>query len=121
MTFDQRGGSMERMVKDYLCRIYGVGAQEVADLYRLGCDTVLETQGRLEQALERNDTVEIVDGSHMLKGTLFNMGLGELGELARAMEQAAKVGDISQAKVIFSQLRQLMEFFHQGASAHLST
>jgi hypothetical protein len=47
----------------------------------------------------------------MLKGTLFNMGLLELGELARALELAGKGGRMEEARAVYDSLSSALKFF----------
>jgi len=54
----------------------------------------------------------------MLKGTLFNMGLQELGEAARTLELAAKEGRSTEARRLHAELGlQLKEFRVPAADA----
>ncbi len=96
---------MEQRVKEHLCQVYGLGMTDVEELYELGCQTVAFTLGRLEDALSRSDAQEIADAGHMLKGALFNMGLAEFGEMARALELAGKDGRVKEAQAIFAGLQ----------------
>lgn len=81
---------MEQRVKGHLCRVYGLDMGDVQELFEIGCQTVLDTLARLHKAQACADMHEVGEASHMLKGTLFNMGLIELGEMARNLELAGK-------------------------------
>lgn len=81
---------MEQRVREHLCRVYGLGMGDVQELFEIGCQTVLDALARLEKAQASADMHEVGQASHMLKGTLFNMGLIELGEMAKSIELAAK-------------------------------
>lgn len=81
---------MQRRIKEHLCTVYGLGMDDVQELFEIGCQTVLDTLERLEKAQACADMHEVGEAGHMLKGTLFNMGLIELGEMARDLELAAK-------------------------------
>jgi HPt (histidine-containing phosphotransfer) domain-containing protein len=102
---------MEQRVKEHLCQVYGLGLDDVEELYGLGCQTVGATLGRLEAAFLRSDAQEVADAGHMLKGTLFNMGLLELGELARALELAGKGGRMEEARAVYDALSPALKFF----------
>lgn len=106
-----REKSMEQRVKEHLCQVYGLGLDDVEELYGLGCQTVGATLGRLEAAFLRSDAQEVADAGHMLKGTLFNMGLLELGELARALELAGKGGRMEEARAVYDALSPALKFF----------
>ena len=95
---------MEQRVKEYLRRVYGLGLADVDELYSLGTRTVASTLSRLEDAFLRSDVQEIADAGHMLKGALFNMGLAELGEMAKALELAGKAGRMQDARTIYAGL-----------------
>jgi HPt (histidine-containing phosphotransfer) domain-containing protein len=84
---------------------------DIDELYGLGCQTVADTLGRLEAAFSVCDEQEVADAGHMLKGALFNMGLVELGELARALELAGKDGRMEEARDVYGRLRPALEFF----------
>jgi HPt (histidine-containing phosphotransfer) domain-containing protein len=102
---------MEQRVKEHLCQVYGLGLDDVEELYGLGCQTVAATLGRLEAAFLRSDAQEVADAGHMLKGALFNMGLLELGELAKALELAGKAGRMEEARAVYDALRPALKFF----------
>ena len=106
-----REKSMEQRVKEHLCQVYGLGLDDVEELYGLGCQTVAATLGRLESAFLRSDAQEVADAGHMLKGALFNMGLLELGELARALELAGKAGRMEEARAVYGALCPALKFF----------
>jgi len=110
--------SLERRVLDHLCRVYGLGLEEVRELYAIGRDTVGGTLGSLEEAQAREDWAGMADAAHMLKGTLFNMGLQELGEAARNLEMAAKEARTAEARRLHAELGlQLKEFRVPAAGA----
>lgn len=102
---------MEQRVKEYLCQVYGLGMDDVEELYELGCQTVQDTRGRIEVALSRNDIHELTEASHMLKGALFNMGLVEQGEMARKLELAGEAERMEEAWIIFPLLCNALEGF----------
>jgi hypothetical protein len=95
---------MEQRVKEHLCRVYGLGLSDVRELFEIGCQTVLDTLTRLEKAQACVDMHEVGEASHMLKGTLFNMGLIELGEMARNLEVAGKGACHEEAAQILARL-----------------
>lgn len=95
---------MEQRVKEHLCRVYGLGMSDVEELYELGRQTVRDTLYRLTDAFERSDAQEVADAGHMLKGALFNMGLAELAEQARALELAGKSGRLGEARTVYAVL-----------------
>jgi len=98
------GASLEQRIKEHLCRVYGLGQGDVAELYEIGRHTTGETMARLELARRRADAAELAEAAHMLKGTLFNMGLTELGEVARSMELAARDSRLDETSACFSRL-----------------
>jgi HPt (histidine-containing phosphotransfer) domain-containing protein len=103
---------MKQRVKEHLCRVYGLGMDDIDELYGIGCQTVGATLSRLEIAFSgEGDAREIADAGHMLKGALFNMGLVELGEMARALEQAGKDGHMEEARAVYGKLRPALKFF----------
>lgn len=102
---------MEQRVKEHLCHVYGLGVDDVEELYGLGCQTVAATLSRLEAAFLKSDAQEIADAGHMLKGALFNMGLVEFGEQARALEAAGKSGRLEEAHAVYEALRPVLKFF----------
>lgn len=95
---------MEQRVKEHLRRVYGLCLADVDELYALGCRTVTSTLSRLEEAFLRSDAQEIAEAGHMLKGALFNMGLVELGEMAKSLELAGKAGRMQDARTIYAGL-----------------
>lgn len=102
---------MKQRVKEHLCRVYGLGMDDIDELYELGLQTVTDTMSRLDAAFSGCDEQEIADAGHMLKGALFNMGLVELAELARALELAGKDGRMEEARDVYETLRPALEFF----------
>lgn len=108
--------SLERRVLEHLCRVYGLGLDEVRELYAIGRDTVGETLRRLDEALARDDWSEMADAAHMLKGTLFNMGLQELGDAARNLELAAKEGRLDEARGLHAELGHWLQEFRAPAA-----
>lgn len=103
---------MKHRVKEHLCRVYGLGMDDIDELYGIGCQTVGATLSRLEIAFSgEGDSREITDAAHMLKGALFNMGLLELGDLARDMELAGKRGRMEEARTVYGRLRPALKYF----------
>lgn len=100
--------SMEQRVKGHLCRVYGLGLVDVQELFEIGCQTVVDTLARLRKAEACADMLEVGEASHMLKGTLFNMGLTELGEMARNLELAGKGACHDEAAKILAELDQAL-------------
>lgn len=96
--------SLEQKVLEHLCQVYGLGPDEVRELFAIGRDTVGQTLDRLEEALGREDWPGMADGAHMLKGTLSNMGLTDLGDVARNLELACKQGRADEARGLFAGL-----------------
>jgi HPt (histidine-containing phosphotransfer) domain-containing protein len=96
---------MENRVKKHLCRVYSLSMDEVADLVEIGRDTVFESLGRLDRAFEDRDAGEVREIGHMLKGTLYNMGLDDVAELAKSLENEAKNGDLARAGAFFAEVR----------------
>jgi HPt (histidine-containing phosphotransfer) domain-containing protein len=93
---------MEQRVKEHLCHVYGLGMDDVEELYELGRQTVRDTLSRLTDAFARSDAQEVADAGHMLKGALFNMGLPELAEQARALEVAGKSGQLEEVRLVYA-------------------
>ena len=103
--------SIDRKVKEHLCRVCGLGMDDVEELYALGRQTILDTRGRLDAAFSRGDAAEAADAGHMLKGALFNMGLQEPGASAKSIELAAKAGRMDEARALYEALRPLLTRF----------
>jgi HPt (histidine-containing phosphotransfer) domain-containing protein len=102
---------MEQRVKEHLCQVYGLGMDDVEELYELGRQTVTSVLGRLEEAFLRADAQEVADAGHMLKGALFNMGLAELAEQARELELTGKAGRLEEARLIYAKLCPALSLF----------
>lgn len=103
--------SFERKVKEHLCRVCGLGMDDVEELYALGRQTILDTRERLDAAFSRADAGEAADAGHMLKGSLLNMGLEEPGATAKLLELAAKAGRMDEARALYEALRPLLARF----------
>lgn len=103
--------SLEQRVREHLCQVFGLGLEDVQELFEIGHGTVMEVMGRLDGAFARGDVQEMIDASHMLKGTLFNMGLTELGEAARSLEMAGKEGRLDEIGSVYPALRRALENF----------
>lgn len=84
---------MDTMIKTYLCSTYGLGMDDVEELFGLGVQTVRDCLGILDSEWQGGDMATFVEAMHTLKGALFNMGLEALGEQARRLELAGKAGD----------------------------
>ena len=108
--------SLEQRVLEHLCRVYGLGIDEVRELFAIGRTTVGETLGRLDEALAGENWAAMADAAHMLKGTLFNMGLQELGESARTLELAAKEGRTAEARRLHAELVPALKEFRVPAA-----
>jgi histidine phosphotransfer protein HptB len=102
---------MEQRVKEHLCHVYGLGMEDVEELYGLGRQTIRETLCRLNDAFARSDAQEVTDAGHMLKGALFNMGLAELAEQAKALELAGKSGRLQEARTVYAALFPVLSSF----------
>lgn len=121
-AFSPKGGisvkmSLEQRVREHLCQVYGLGMDDVQELFEIGRDTVDETLCRLDEALAGADWSGTADAAHMLKGTLFNMGLTELGESAKALELAAKDGREDDVRTLYPELRRALEPLRRPAGA----
>lgn len=83
---------MKKTIKAHLCSMYGLGADDVEDLYQLGVQTVRDCLRVLDAEYAR-DMASFAESMHTLKGALFNMGLEGLGNQARVLELAGKNGE----------------------------
>jgi histidine phosphotransfer protein HptB len=102
---------MEQRVKEHLCHVYGLGMSDVEELYELGRQTISGARYRLDDAFARFDSQEVADAAHLLKGALFNMGLTELAEQARALELAAKSGRLEETRLVYAALCPVLDTF----------
>lgn len=96
---------MEKRIKEYICSTYGVALADVDELFELGRKNICETLERLVSAIHAGNAETVVESAHMLKGTLYNMGLSELGDLARQIELEAKDGTVVGAEERYVQIR----------------
>jgi len=103
--------SLEQKVRDHLRRVYELDPEGVQELYEIGHDTVTQTLARMEAAVVAGNLTEMGDAGHMLKGTLFNMGLTEAAEAARALELACKAGKSGEVPDLFARLRSRLQGF----------
>lgn len=88
---------------------------EVGELVEIGRDTVFESLGRLERAFEARDAGEVREIGHMLKGTLYNMGLEDVADKAKCLEDEAKKGALARAGVLFEELRRELRGLEEAA------
>ena len=102
---------MEHRVKKHLCRVYALSLDDVGELFEIGRETVLESLERLERAIAERDLAEAREVGHMLKGTLFNMGLDEVAEMAKELEAKGKNGDMADTAAIFAAVRRTLNEF----------
>jgi HPt (histidine-containing phosphotransfer) domain-containing protein len=65
----------------------------------------------MDAASAASDLGELGDAGHMLKGTLFNMGLTEAAEAARSLELACKEGRTDEVHSLFARLREELRGF----------
>jgi HPt (histidine-containing phosphotransfer) domain-containing protein len=63
----------------------------------------------LKDALTRKDWPFILKLSHQTKGTAGGYGFTELGNLAKSLETAAKVANLSQATIALDDMRNYLE------------
>ena len=103
--------SLEQKVRDHLRHVYELDPEGVQELYEIGHDTVTQTLARMDAAANAGNLQELGDAGHMLKGTLFNMGLTEAAEAARSMELACKAGKSGEIPDLFARLRSQLQGF----------
>lgn len=103
--------SIEEQVKEHLCAVYGFAPEDVQELYAIGCQTLQDTWSRVEVAFAGEDMASLVEASHMFKGTLLNMGLSRLGEMAKALEFASKKRDWDEVVAIHGALKNALQGF----------
>jgi len=101
--------SAEETIKEHLCTVFGFALDDVQELYELGLQTVRDTWNRLTDAFSLEDLQEMTDASHMLKGTLLNMGLTQLGETARRLEMACRGAHMDEIRTSFAELESGLE------------
>jgi HPt (histidine-containing phosphotransfer) domain-containing protein len=103
--------NLEQRVKNHLCQVYELDLEGVQELYEIGHDTVTATVRRMHAAFSGGDLQDLGDAGHMLKGTLFNMGLTEEGELARSLELACREGRADEVRGLFGRLKEVLAGF----------
>lgn len=103
--------SLKCKVRDHLRQVYELDREGVQELFDIGYATVTETLARMDAASAAADLGELGDAGHMLKGTLFNMGLTEAAEAARSLELACKEGRTGEVHGLFARLREELRGF----------
>ena len=82
-----------------------MGPEDVRELFEIGRETIADALARIDRALSLGDMQELVDASHMLKGTLCNMGLHDLGAVARSLELAGKAQRLDEFRSLYPEFR----------------
>lgn len=103
--------SLEQRVREHLRQVYELDQEGVQELYEIGHATVTEALERMRAAFSGGNLQELGDAGHMLKGTLFNMGLSEEGGLARSLELACREGRSDEIRGLFEGLQDALESF----------
>jgi two-component system, sensor histidine kinase and response regulator len=79
-------------------------AQEVIDVFVYDAAQSLDELGR---AIQAGDAPNCERLAHRLKGSSLNLGIDELGSLARSLEEKSRSGNLQGATEIFGTMRQL--------------
>lgn len=82
--------SLEALVRAHFTEAFGLPLEAADTLWQTGRQSLGEGLAALGRALEAGDIPAASHWAHSLKGNLLNMGLAELGELARSIEQAVQ-------------------------------
>lgn len=85
--------------------------QELVDLLEADVPARLAT---LDQALAEGDAPRVLEEAHHLKGSLGNMGLQRFAELARRVEEGARMGRLPEAAPLVAAMP---EAYREGLAA----
>ncbi len=70
----------------------GLEEEEFRELVELLLATAPNDLQKLRSALDTNDTGAVAAAAHTLKGSTANLGFAELAEIARRIEEQARLG-----------------------------
>ncbi len=96
---------------DYLNRNYiQLGCRDVLiDVIGIFLDSSPQKLDSIKTALEASDSAELIKLSHGLKGETGSVGAKKLNSVAAAMEQAARRGELDEARGLLPELEQELE------------
>jgi HPt (histidine-containing phosphotransfer) domain-containing protein len=100
-SLDPNYSKLERFVNlpDLLARVED-DRELMAELLSMFQEELPELKNALHVALEDGNLVEAVKAAHTLKGVLANLSITQGTSLAATIENAARAGDMQQAKAV---------------------
>ena len=93
-------------IRTNIAEKYGLDPEDVQELYEAAQESFTEGLQELHNAVELSDFTQIKRGAHTFKGTLANMGLLDLAEVALGMELAAGEHNMEGVEAARTRLRE---------------
>ena len=84
-----------------LQKLFGKSVRDFVAIYLEEVPAAIE---KLKAACERTEAKPIVDSAHSIKGTSINLGLAQLANIAREIEQLARDGELGAVSAALKQL-----------------
>ena len=86
------GRELRRQLVDHLQRHFGLAGQSASLLLQTSVSTIEQELSRMEQCQATADLQGVAKAAHSIKGVLLNLGLEDLAEQARRVEQDGRDG-----------------------------
>ena len=102
----KKGGAMNFGV---LAENLGLEEEEFQELIRLFVETSMSDLEALHSALEENNATKVRMAAHSIKGAANNLGLVELYESAKEIEEKAKDDQLEGLTEMMSSLRTMLD------------
>jgi len=93
----------------YIKKLVGDNEQLVNKILNSFKSTYATSIENIKKGLSKENFDEIYTNAHTLKGTAFNIGFNEIGEIAKAIEMASKNKDIEEIENLLEKLEEIGE------------
>jgi PAS domain S-box-containing protein len=98
------GADMAETAMAYLAQVYPLTAEQLGLLLDESVVSLRQSIEIAEQALSKNDFVQLASVAHKMKGTLLGLGADSCVESCKVLEHLAKTFNVSQSKQELNQL-----------------
>lgn len=101
---DRVDASFAQRVKDYLVNSCGIGEDRIEHLIETAKRSAAKDLNLMSEALKQQDFNELAQVAHSFKGAMLNLGLTDLAENAKTIEQFIRDGHVSECDELVADL-----------------